>query len=54
MDVLGKTVKTIAPTIFHEGDNFFEINMNDLKKGIYLLRLISSNGSVIKKLSKVE
>ena len=52
--MLGNTVKTISPKTFHEGDNFMEINDEDLKTGIYLLHIISTDGSFVKKLSKEE
>ncbi len=51
-DMLGNTVKTISTQAFHEGDNTMEINNQDFTNGIYLLHIVSSNGSVVKKLSK--
>jgi hypothetical protein len=43
-NVLGAKVKTIT----HRGDDYAKIEINDLPKGVYLLR-INDNGQIITK-----
>lgn len=54
-DVMGKNISPIIQKQFLEGENNFEIilNENDLKEGIYFLKLISDKNSVVKKLTKL-
>ena len=56
-DLLGKVIKNIDDKEFLEGDNNLEITINEgeLEKGMYLLNIVSSNGTTIaKKITKAE
>lgn len=54
-DLPGKTVGTIEEKEYPQGDNTVTLHFNEseLNAGIYLLKLSSANGSVVKKITKV-
>ncbi len=55
-DVLGRAIKTMEEKEFQEGKNNIEINFSsgELSEGIYSLKLISSGGTIVKKITKLK
>ena len=53
-DLLGKRIKNIDEKEFLEGDNTLEITIgnNEFDNGMYLLNIVSGNGTVVKKITK--
>ena len=54
-DVLGKTIKIIEQKEFAEGENKLETDFtnDELKTGMYLLKINSSSGTIVKKLTLI-
>ncbi len=55
-DVLGKTIKNMEQKNFAEGENNLELNFtsDELKTGMYLLKIISPSGTIVKKVTKID